>query len=158
MRKHAANYLVSDTGEFLKNGMILVEDDGIVVQYNDTKDDLREVEQLIFHNGILMADYQFAKIIQSQLIPMADQTIRSLAIQAIGDSTQWSIQNQIDLAKTIQFQFPEKKIPAILDEITQFLLLDGGFIKKIIPGIYLLAGVDLVNLHFTPKTRLKKIL
>ena len=138
--------------------MALVGDDGLVIQYIDTKDDLREVEKLIFYNGILMAGYQFTKVVESQLIPMDDQTFGSLAIQAIGDSTQWSIQNQIDLAKTIQFQFPEKKIPAILEKITQFLLTEGGFVKKTIPGFYLLAGVDLVNLHFRPQTRLKKIL
>jgi hypothetical protein len=50
------------------------------------------------------------------------------------------------------------KIPEIIQEMTAFLLSGGHFLKQNIPGIFLLMGVDLTGLHFTPKSRLKKIL
>lgn len=158
MRKFAAHYLVSDTGVFLKNGMVVAGEDGLVAYYIDTKGDLRETEQLIFHNGILMAGYSFTKVHSIHLIADAGKTFRSSVLQAVGELTHFSMQDHIDLAKELQIQFPEMKIPAIMNGISEILLAEGGFSKEIIPGIFLLTSVDLVDLHFTPKSRLKKIL
>jgi hypothetical protein len=158
MRKFAANYLVSEAGEFLKNGIVIARNDGTALQLIDTKGDLKETEQLIFHNGILMGGCSFTKTNASFAVSFNDQPFRSFVLQSITEATQFSIQNLIDLGKQVQIQFPEMKIPAILNEISATLLTDGGFIKETIPGIYLLKGVDLVGLHFTPKSGLKKIL
>ena len=158
MRKFAANYLISDSGLFLKNGIVILGEDGLVVQYIDTKDDIKEIEQLIFHNGVLMAGFKFTKTNSENLRFESDQLFRSFVLRATADSTQFSIQDLIDLGKQLQVQFPEMKIPAIFDEITVTLQTDGGFTKETIPGIYLLIGTDLVGLHFTSRSKLKKIM
>jgi hypothetical protein len=158
MKKFAANYLVSEAGIFLKNGIVVAGEDGFVVKYIDVEGDLRETEQLIFYNGILMAGCRFAKTSATTKIFESDQEFSSFVLQSVADSIQFSIQNLIDLGKQVQVQFPEMKISAILNEISAVLLTDGGFVKETIPGIYLLTGVNLVELQFTPKSKLKKIL
>jgi len=158
MRKFAAHYLVTDVGVFLKNGIALVGDDGFIVQYIDTTGDLKEIEQLTFYNGILMGGTQFTKTISTQTNRVTDNSFQKFVFQSVADSTQLSIENLIDLGKVLQLQFPEMKIPAILNEMSDVLLGEGGFIKEIIPGIYLLSKVDLVELKFTPKSWLKLII
>lgn len=158
MRKFAANYLVSDTGGFLKNGMAIAGEDGHIVQYMDTRGDLREVERLSFHNGILMGAYKFSKTVASQPFSLSEQSFQSMALQSIGEFNQLTIQDHIDWCKKLQVQFPQMKIPVIMNEMEEILRAEGGFTKETLSGIYLLTGVDLVNLHFTTRSRLKKIL
>lgn len=158
MRKFAANYIVTDGGEFLKNGIVVATDDGIALKFVDTKGDLRETEQLIFHNGILMPGCAFAKTNASPGGSGNEQPFSLFVLQSVAGSTQISVQNLLDLGKMAQVRFPEMKIPAILKEISATLLTRGGFAKETIPGIYLLTGTDLVELRFTPNFRLKKIL
>ena len=138
--------------------MAVVGEDGFILQYIDTNGDLIEVEQLSFHNGILMAGIIFTKINATQPNGVSGNTFKLFVLQSVSESTQLSIQNLIDLCKQLQLQFPEMKIPAIMNEIYEVLLGEGGFIKETNPEIYLLTSVDLVKLHFTPKTRLKKII
>ena len=138
--------------------MAVVGEDGFILQYIHTNGDLIEVEQLSFHNGILMAGIIFTKINATQPNGVSGNTFKLLVLQSVSESTQLSIQNLIDLCKQLQLQFPEMKIPAIMNEIYEVLLGEGGFIKETNPEIYLLTSVDLVKLHFTPKTRLKKII
>ena len=138
--------------------MAVVGEDGFILQYIHTNGDLIEVEQLSFHNGILMAGIIFTKINATQPNGVSGNTFKLFVLQSVSESTQLSIQNLIDLCKQLQLQFPEMKIPAIMNEIYEVLLGEGGFIKETNPEIYLLTSVDLVKLHFTPKTRLKKII
>lgn len=152
MRKFTANYLVSEDGIFLKNGIVVAGDSGTAVQYIDTKGDLREMEQLSFHNGILMAGFTFLNKTDASPVSEADPLIRPVEGQA-----EVSIQNLIELGKQAQVQFPEMKIPEIMVKIKE-ALTNGGFIKETIPGIFLLMSVDLAGLRFTPKSQLKKIL
>jgi hypothetical protein len=158
MKKFAANYLVSDTGGFLKNGIVQVGEDGVVARYIDTQGDLIEIEQLIFHNGILIAGCQFTRTNVNQQVLGSGKSFQSFVLQAVLGLTQISIQNLLDLWKQLQLQFPEMRIPAIMNEISEILMAEGGFLKETIPGIYLLSSVDLVELHFKPNSRLKKIL
>lgn len=157
MKKFAANYLVSDTGLFLKNGIVLVGEDGFVIQYINTMDSIRETEQLIFHNGILMAGFRFTKMNPSISSSSSVQPFGEQVIQSVAEATQFSIEQLVELGKLLQAQFPAMRIPAIFNEI-QEILPGLGFLKQRIPGVYLLQGVDLAELHFTPKTRLRKIL
>lgn len=158
MRKLAANYLVSETGIFLKNGILVAGEDAIAVEYIDTKGDLREIALLTFHNGILISGFVFVK--KNATIPASESehSVRSVVLRSVEEQNQVSIQNLVELGKQVQFQFPEMKIPEIMNEISEVLLTDGGFSKEKIPEIFLLIGTDLVGLHFTPKSRLKKIL
>ena len=158
MRKFAANYIVSETGVFLKNGIAIAQDDGTVLRIIDTKGDLQETEQLIFYNGILMGGCSYSKANTTTAISEADYPFRSFVLQSVAGITHFSIQNLIDLGKQAQVQFPEMKIPEILNEISEGLLTNGRYTKENVTGIYLLNGADLFTLRFTPKSRLKRIL
>jgi hypothetical protein len=157
MRKFAANYLVSDTGLLLKNGIVLVGEDGFVNRFIDTKDAIRETEQLIFHNGILMAGFRFTKMNPSVVNLDNAQPIVKQIILSVSEASKFSIEQLVELGKQLQPQFPVMKIQAIFNEI-QEILLELGFLKERIPGIYLLQGVDLAELQFTPRSWLRKIL
>jgi len=158
MRKFVSNYLITNTGAFLKNGIAIVGEDGFIDQYIDTTGDLRELEQLIFYNGILMAGFYFVKSAVNQPITSVDNTVRSMVLQSVGESTLWSIHEHIELGKSVQGRYPQLTIPFILNELTGVLLTEGKFVKQTIPGIYLLTGVNLADLHFKPNSRLKKII
>ncbi len=158
MRKFAANYLISDTGMFLKNGIVIAEENGTVVQYIDIADDLKEIAGLIFHNGILIAGCNFLRLNSPIPISETSDPIMTLVLKAVEGKSLFTLLNLIDLGKKIQEQFPDMKIPGILKEITDILLSNGGFIKKYVPGIFLLIGVDLPRLRFKPTTKLKRIL
>ena len=157
MRKFTANYLLSDTGVFLKNGIVIVEEDGTAIEYLDTKGDLKEVAQMSFHNGILMAGFIFFK--SSDLAPLSESgnTVRSFVIHSAAGKIQYSIHDLINLGKQIQDHFPEMKIPEIMNEIAEVLVSSVGFRREKDPGIFLLSGVDLPRMHFTPSARIKRI-
>lgn len=156
MKKYAANYLVADSGDYLKNGILVAGEDGFAIKYIDTKGDLREISQLSFLNGILMAGCTFTKTKAAN--PEPDQPFESMIMKYLAATTQFSIYELIDLGKLVQFQFPEMKIPEILNGVNEVLFSTGAYTKVNIAGIFLLTGVDLVNLHFTSNSRLKKIL
>ena len=158
MRKFTANYLVTDSGVFLKNGILVVEEDGSSMQYFDTTGDLKEIAQLSFHNGILLAGFIFSKNNVSVPFSETENPVKSMVLRLIAGSIRFSIQDLLELCKQVQDQFLEMKIPEIMNEISEVLLLNGGFVKENTPVIYLLTGVDLPELHFTSRTKLKKIL
>jgi len=158
MKKLAANYLVSEAGKFLKNGILVAEDDGTAVEFIDTEGDLDEIALLAFHNGILISGYAFTRISTENPVSESEHFLSSIINPAIADYNPVSIQNLVEIGKQVQSQFPEMRIPEILREISAILLENGRFRKEKIPGIFLLIGADLPELHFTPKSRLKKIL
>ena len=158
MRKFAANYLVAENGDFLKNSILVAGEDGTVIEFIDTEGNLDEIAQLTFHNGILIAGYSLVRTNAEISVSESDHPVRTFVIQEVAGQLQLSIQNLIEIGEQVQNQFPEMKIPEILSQINLVLLEDHRFRKEITPGIFLLVGVDLVGLHFTSKTRLKKIL
>lgn len=158
MKKFAANYLVSNTGKFLKNGIIVVTDEGVAVEFIDPGDDLREIAQLIFFNGILITNFRFIRVHSDFHDNVSVSPLESRIIQLTTDFKDVTIQNVIEVGMQIQVQFPEMTIPQILIEITNSLLNDGRFSGMNVPGIYLLSGVNLSELRFTPRSKLKKIL
>lgn len=147
MKKLAANYLISETGKLLKNGILLAEDNGVALDFIDTNGDLDEIAQLTFHNGILIAGQTFARI------DSGNQAFISPTIQG---KDQLSLHDLVELAKQYQIQFPEMQIPEIWNAINT--ILQPEFRKETTAGIFLLIGSDLPGLHFTSKSRLKKIL
>jgi hypothetical protein len=157
MRKFTANYLLSDSGVFLKNGIVIVEEDGTAIEYLDPKGDLKEIAQMSFHNGILMAGFSFFK--SNDFVPLskAGNTVKSFVIHSATGRIQYSITDFIESGKQIQDHFPEMKIPDIMNEIAEVLVSDMGFRREKDPGIFLLSGVDLPHLHFTQKARIKRI-
>ena len=156
MRKFAANYVLSENGTFLKNGIVITGEDGMVSEYVDTGGDLDEMAQLSFHNGIVVAGFTFLKSSPEIPVSVKDKPIRSSIFQLIKEQNQLSVQQWIEIAKQVQEQYPEMKIPEIVHYLNDVLISNGGYEKEDAPGIYLI-NADLVEMHFTPKSRLKKI-
>ena len=158
MKKFAANYLLNDQGNFLKNGILVAGNDGTVLEYIDSGDHLIEISGLSFLNGILMANCTFVK----REIPIqqfgSNSPSSALVLEAVEGLDKFSIHSLIELAKDIQEHFPEMNIPEIMNEITLILTSQVGFAKEYKPGIFLLVGADLPRLRFVSKSRLKKIL
>lgn len=152
MRKFAANYLISDSGILLKNGIVHADDSGNVIQCFDTKGDLRESELLAFHNGILMAGFEFVK--SDEPAPVAENPIDEKISDL--DSDRLTIQNFAELAKQVQELFPEMIIPEIMQKLASDLKRQ-GFIQEKRAGVFLLSGANLPDLKFTPKCRIRKI-
>lgn len=158
MKKFAANYLVSESGEFIKNGIILATDQGDCIEVIDQGEDLREIAQLTFFNGIVMTNFRFVEI-RSDFQSIEPVTLLESAIfQLFAEINEISIQVLIETGIHIQEQFPEMIIPQILNEISKSLLKDARFSRMNVPGIYLLSGVNLSELKFTDRSKLKKLL
>lgn len=158
MKKFAANYVISDSGELLKNGIILAEDEGSVLEYIDTEGDLQEIARLEFHNGILLGGFTFVKV--REAVPMMDFDSRfsSIILPEISGMNEISILKWLDICKKIPALFPDMMITEIMRGITDILCTDGGFRKEDTPGIYLLTGSDLIVLKLTINCRIKRIL
>jgi hypothetical protein len=73
-------------------------------------------------------------------------------------STSLSMLDFIELAKQIQDELIDMKIPEIFKGISDALILSAGFVKVVLQGIFLITGLDLPNMHFTARTRIKRIL
>lgn len=158
MKKLAANYLVSEAGKFLKNGILVAEEDGTAVEFIDTEGNLDEIALLSFHNGILISGFSFIRINAESPVSKSVHFLTSIINESVAELTQISIHDLIEIGKQVQMQFPEMKIPEILGELNLCFLESGSFRKAKIPGIFLLIGADLRELHFTAKSRLKRIL
>jgi len=156
MRKFAANYVLSGNGDFLKNGIVITGDGDTAIEYVDTRGDLDEIAQLSFHNGILLAGFTFLKTNNEIPVSENDQPNRDYIFRLIRELNQLSVQQWIEAAKQVQEQFPSMKIPEIVEQLNEVLISNGGFAKEDAPGIYLI-NANLVEMHFTGKSKLKKI-
>lgn len=57
MRRLSANYIFTNSGKPLKNGVVELSDDGIITNVIDTGGDLHEIANLEFYNGILIPGF-----------------------------------------------------------------------------------------------------
>ena len=153
MKKLAANYILSESGLLLKNGILIAEDDGNVIEVVDTKGDLDEIAQLTFYNGILMVNKLYIR--KNTESTETDSLVQFVNLK-IGGFEQLTSTEIIEIAKQTQAEFSEMKIPEISAAI--FSLLNSCFCIKEQPGIFLLVSSDLIGLHFKPQTMLKRIL
>ncbi len=153
MNKFAANYVLSGTGELLKNGILIANDDGTVVEIIDTKGDLDEMAQLIFHNGILIANNLYIR--ENKITPEKNELSQFISLK-ISNYLQLSVYELIDIAKQTQVEFPELTIIQIFTTIIS--LLNAYFSRGKKAGVFLLIHSDLVGLHLKPQSRLKQIL
>lgn len=158
MKKFAANYLISDDGRFLKNGIAVASDDGNMIEFIDTEGDLKEIAQLTFLNGILMTDFSFIRNQSDIRSFQSDSSPESFIQKRIADQNEISASSLIDIGIHLQEQFPEMILPQILQVISNSLLFEGNFSRFQLPGLVLLSGVNLPELRFTAKSKLKKIL
>ena len=158
MKKLAANYVVAESGEFLKNGLLIVEDDGTVLEYIDTHGQLEEMAQLVFHNGILIPSFQFKRMHSSVTYSDFDSRLSSSLLAGMEGKQEISLAEWLGTCKKVQEYFPDMPVTEIFRMVTDLFIAEGGFQKEISPGIYLLTGSDLGILKLTPNTRLKRIL
>jgi hypothetical protein len=158
MRKFAANYVISDSGELLKNGIVIAEDDGSVLQYIDTDGELQEIARLEFHNGIILGGFTFVKVREALPVLDFDSRFSSFILPGISGINEISILKWLDICKKISALFPDMVITEIMRGITDILCTDGGFKKENTPGVYLLTGSDLIVLKLTTNCRFKRIL
>lgn len=153
MKKFAANYVISKSGSLLKNGILIANDDGTVVEIIDTKGDLDEMAQLTFHNGILLANNSF---IRKDAVISRESELSQFVSLKTNSFPQLAVFEIIDIAKQTQAEFPELKISEITKTI--FSLLNSYFNKERQSGVFLLVHSDLIGLQFKPQSRLKRIL
>lgn len=155
MKKFAANYMVSDGGQLLKNGIVITDDDGFVAELIDTRGDLDEMDRLIFLNGILLPECLYFRNLQEEMKNDQEDLPGQFILQLMSRLDQLSANQIFDIAQQVQFQFPDRTIAEIFIAIYSFL--DTYFIRKKSSGLFLIIGSDLVPLHFTERSRLKKI-
>lgn len=158
MKKHAAHYLLSDTGVLLKNGIAVTGNDGFVVEYIDTKGQIKELEQMIFHSGLLLGAFEMDKNQGPAVVPFPEDHFQLQLIDLLAHSTHISLEQLMNAAKALQKQFPGMTVPGLLNRMFQILISQAGYVKKPLPGLFLITGLDLSGMHFTPASRLKKIL
>jgi hypothetical protein len=152
MKKFAANYILSESGLLLKNGILIADDDGNVIKIIDTKGDLDETAQLVFLNGILIVNNLY---IRKKSLDFAEDELTQFVSLKINGHQQLSTSELIEIAKQIQAEFPELKTPEITNPI--YSLLNSSFNKENQAGIFLLVNSDLIGLHFKPQSKLKRI-
>lgn len=153
MKKFAANYVISESGSLLKNGILIANDDGTVAEIIDTKGDLDEMAQLTFHNGILMANDLYNRKGEVNSLENELSQFVNLKISSFERLTPFEI---VDVAKQTQAEFPELKISETIRII--FSLLSICFSKERQVGVFLLIHSDLIGLHFKAQSKLKRIL
>ena len=157
MKKLAAHYLLTDTGLLIKNGIAVLGDNASVVKFIDPRGELRETQQMIFHSGLLLCPYELVKTFPRQVVSSPVDTFQFQVLEAVKDSNHLSMTQLVDLGKLLQEQFKQMNVPQILENILDVLLSKAGYEKRPLAGICLLSGLDLALLHFTSKSRIKKI-
>lgn len=158
MKKFAAHYLLTHTGEVLKNGIAVVGDDGYIMEYIDTKGDIHEQEQMIFHSGMLTGAFDLVKGHHPGVSAFGEDSFEFQVIQSAADSERLSFTQLVESGRQLQQQFPEMDVPALLNTMIRVLISGAGYVKEPQAGVFLLTGLDLKTLHFTAQSRLKKIL
>jgi len=153
MKKFAANFILTDSGNLLKNGILIADDDGNIMKIVDTKGNLDEIAQLTFLNGILVLNNLY---IRTNLAFTEENALIQFINLQIGTLQQLTASEIIDIARQTQAEFRELKTPQITAAI--FSLLDNYFSKKEQAGVFLLIHSDIVGLHLKPESRLKRIL
>lgn len=158
MKKFAAHYLLTHTGEVLKNGIAVVGGDGYIMEYIDTKGHIQEQEQMIFHSGMLTGAFDLVKGYHLSDNSFAKDSFSLQVVQSAADSQRLSFTQLVESGRQLQQQFPEMDVPALLNTMIRVLISDAGYVKEPQAGIFLFTGLDLKTLHFTAQSRLKKIL
>lgn len=158
MKKLAANYVVTESGDFLKNSYLVAEDDGMVLNFVDTGGHLQEIAQLIFYNGILLPAFRFERV--RSIIAFSDEDPRfaSVLLADTGHRDELSMADWLKLCKDAQANFPDMILPEVFRRVTETLVQEGGFAKESVPGVYLLTGSSLVILKLTENSRLKRLI
>lgn len=158
MKKLAANYVITDEWDFLKNGILIAEDDGTVLEYIDTKGYLEEIAQLVFYNGMLIPSFKFKRLHSPVAFSDSDSRLSSFLLAEMEEKQEISIVEWLGTCKKIQEYFPDIPVTEIFGKVSNMFVAEGGFQKENFPGVHLLTGADLGILKLTSSTRLKRVI
>ena len=148
MRKIAATYIFPGNGKPLKNGILVCENDGTVVEVIDTSGVLTEQAGLEFYSGIL--------------VPGFVNTRCHLGSDSLALNHQRSI-----FAEMLVFQqnSPELTLEELIKRVcfnsAQALKIDdraGSFEKGKKPGVNLISGIDFKNMKLTGNSKIKRLI
>jgi len=135
VRKIAASYIFPCNGKPLKNGILVCENDGTVVEIIDTSGNLNEQAELEFYSGILVPSFVNVK-----------------------SSHPKSNHQQLILAEMLALQqsSPELTLEELLKLKTDNCA--GGFEKGKKSGVNLISGIDFKNMKLTGNSRIKRLI
>ena len=142
MRKIAATYIFPGNVRPLKNGILVCENDGTVIEIIDSSGDLKEQAGLEFYSGILVPGFVNA------LSPASNHQ-RSIFAEMLVFQ-----QNHPELTL-------EELIQCACFNSAHALKIDdwaGSFEKGKKPGVNLISGIDFKNMRLTGKSRLKQLI
>ncbi|HCT29636.1 MAG TPA: hypothetical protein DIW31_02630 [Bacteroidales bacterium] len=105
MKRFSANYIFPVNGHPIKNGIVVVNDNNIIVDVIDPKGDVLELESMEFHNGVIVPGFVNAHchIELSHLKKKLDNSAEGIAgfvsqIRTLRASTEFEIQKSIKQA------------------------------------------------------------
>lgn len=156
MRKFAAHYVLTETGDLLRNGLAEVAPNGQVTLI-DTKGSLIEIERLIFHSGLLIKGFEYIRNTQPSAITTNQSNAAGPLFSKILQSELVSLPEVFELAKQLQEVYPNQTVPQLLSHIDYALTEGNAYSKSAVSGLYLLSSLDLSTLRFKPSSRLKRI-
>ena len=135
MRKIAATYIFPCNGKPLKNGILVCENDGTVIEIIDTSGNLNEQAELEFYSGILVPSFVNVHFSLSK-----------------------SNRQRLILAEMLELQQSSPELT--LEELLKLKTDDwvGGFEKGKKSGVSLISGIDFKNMKLTVNSRIKRLI
>lgn len=115
-RRFSANYVFTNTGKPLRNGIVGVDDDGVVVEIIDHNEGVREYSRTLFHNGVIVPGFVNSPILSElksllNKLPQGDEM--STFLSAIGKlpssneaSSGWESLSTFNQIKLLLEHFP----------------------------------------------------
>ena len=153
MRKISATWIFPGNLPPLKNGILICEDDGTVVDLIDTGGQLREQAGLEQYSGILVPGFVNAHCHLENIYVGTDSLASNHNLSILQEMI------------TIQNHFPEITLQELVEwgslngsralGLTDFF---GSFDPGKKPGVNLITGADLQQLKLTEKSKIKKLM
>lgn len=145
MRKLSAHYIITGTGTVLVKGIIILSDEGTIIDIIDTKGELDEIAGLEFYSGLITPGF-----------------VIGVGTDCLSSNHQLSMLREM---RTIQISNPSTPLSEIVMRATrnsaEALGINdwAGTIeigKK--PGINLITGMDLQHLLLLPQSKVKRLI
>ena len=174
-RRFSANYVYTNTGEPIRNGIVGVDNEGVVVEIIDHKLGTREYSRTLFLNGVIVPEFINSPIL-SKLPNLLERLPQGGELKAFLSSIKsqvpesqatanWQSLSTFNQIQIILQHFPELTFGEVLKwgtlEGAKALGLDGelGSIelgKK--PGLNLIAPFNYGDMKPTDRSKFKKLL
>ena len=145
MRKFSSNYIFCHTSGFLKNGIIILDDDNRVIDIIDNQGNLQEEANLEYYNGILLPGF-----IRNQFKSDLNQNVFN------SEYHEGNIQT-FNRLRHFQELNPSINLFDLLNSETERILgyKYSGFEKGSISGVNLIENANLTELKLNPLSKLR---